>query len=154
MLSAMRWMLLALLGCGSASEAPVPVEEPADEPVAVEEDAPPAGRIGGEPILPDPVVLGAISADAVETVVATHMDRINTCWETERAKDPKLAGKVLVKLVIGPDGSVTSTATKSTSLRNEPTETCVNQDLASATFPPLQGGKIAIVTYPFVFPPL
>ena len=120
----------------------------------IEPDAPPKGSIGGEPILPDPVVVGGIDAKAVDQTIEAQMGEINKCWEDQRANKPGLAGKVLVKLIISKDGSVASTSTKSTSLRHAATEDCVNGALAKAKFPALQRGKTAIVSYPFVFPPL
>ncbi len=148
----MVFLFNALVACTSTpSSTPTP-----PTPVAVEApapaEAPPAGSIGGEPILPKPVVVGGIENEAVVVGIDAHLDAIKTCYETERAKSPKLAGKVLVKFNIAKDGTVSEAATKSTSLRNEAAEDCINDTVAKASFPPLQGGKIAIVQYPFVFP--
>ncbi|MBW1878976.1 MAG: AgmX/PglI C-terminal domain-containing protein [Deltaproteobacteria bacterium] len=137
--------LVAMLGCGA---------EPADDAVTnggSEPEGKAAGIIGGEPILPRPVVLGAISNDAVEEVIDAHRDAIVACYEDERAKVPGIAGKVLIRFTIGADGKVVDVSTRSTSLRHEPTETCVEQVIAQAAFPALASGHLAIVNYPVVF---
>lgn len=143
----MLFFLLALTAC-----APAPSAEPVVSEPSTPEHASPAGRIGGEPILPDPVVVGGIDTQQVSDVIGTHIEAINDCFEAERTTKPELAGKVLVKFTISKDGSVANASTKSTSLRHEPTETCLTSLLAQATFPALSGGRLAVVHYPFVFP--
>lgn len=149
------WLALLLFGCGASTEAP-PAEAPAPVTTvstAPPEDAPPPGKIGGEPILPDPVVVGGISREHVDQGVATLRPAIVACWEEARKSKPGLNGKILVKFTIAKDGSVKTTALRSTSLRNEATETCVMGHLAQAKFPPLASGELAIIHYPFAFPP-
>lgn len=151
----MRWRSLVValgIGCGGAPEPVAPAPEPAPVAAAAEE-APPAGKIGGEPILPDPVVIGGISRERVDAGVDAQRAAIVGCWEEARKEKPALAGKVLVKFTIAKDGSVKTTAIKSTSLRHEGAETCLAGKLAAARFDPLASGELAIVHYPFVFPP-
>jgi hypothetical protein len=143
--------LLLWLACSSPAPEQVEALAPPSAP-APEALAPPAGSIGGAPILPDPVVLGAISAEAVAQGIAAQMEAINLCYEEARAKNAALAGKVLVRFSIAPDGSVSRTSISSTSLWDAPTEECVSARVAQASFPALEGGRVAIVTYPFVFP--
>jgi TonB family protein len=80
------------------------------------------------------------------------MDSINICYQAELPSNPGLSGKVLVKFQIGMDGGVANVSTRSTSLRNEAVETCVNAEVTKVKFPPLERGRLAIVHYPFVFP--
>ncbi len=128
--------MLLLLSCEPEPEA---VVEPApEEPV----EAPVAGSIGGEPILPRPVVLGGISTEAVESGVAA----------VDYAGCHQLGtGKVLVQFTIAMDGSVSKSETVSTSLRQPETEACLEARITEARFPPLERGDKAIVKYPFVF---
>lgn len=155
-------LALLLLACSSepvepvapptaTPPAPVAPADPVPQP-ATAADAP-KGSIGGEPILPDPVVVGAISTEAVRTGVEAQMASINACWEARAKEREGLAGKVLVKVVIARDGSVSGATTKSSSLRDPPTEACVNEAIAKASFEPLQDGRLAVVSYPLVFPP-
>lgn len=150
--------LVILVACGSPAvepaEAPADAPAEAPEPVAeVDAEAPPPGRIGGEPILPKPLVIGAIATTAVEEGLAPHRPAIDDCWKAEQATHPELAGKVLVKFKIAGDGKVVDPTTRSTSLRHPPTEACLNERIAAIQFAPLQGGSYAIVQVPFVFPP-
>ena len=147
-------LLTMWLGCGSA-----PTSEEAAVPEAAEVQAPaevapptPAGRIGGQPILPKPVVIGGIANADVEAGVMARKDQIAQCFDTQRAQNPTLAGKVLIKFSIDAEGRVSRSATRSTSLRNHVVENCVNAEVVQAVFPKLQSGRFAIVQYPFVFP--
>jgi len=158
--------LLFCLACSTpeSPQAPEPVAsgvgdavtEPATASEAVSKEvptSPPAGSIGGAPILPDPVVLGAISAGEVDARIEGKMDAINRCYRDELAKNAGLAGKVLVRFTIAKDGTVSRAAIRSTSLRHAPTEECVSARLSEVRFPALEMGRLAIVTYPFVFSP-
>jgi hypothetical protein len=140
----MSGLLLALFAC--APDAPPPVA-----PAPPQAVAPPAGAIGGEPILPRPTVVGAISADDVVAGMASQEAAIHRCWEQEKAKNPALAGKVLVKFVIGTDGAVRDPTVRSSSLRDPATEACVVARVGEVRYPPLASGT-AVVHYPFVFP--
>ena len=131
-------LLVACLACNSDLAPPAPVAPPAKQEVPA--DPPPVGRIGGAPILPDPVVLGAIDPRAVDRVIEAQGAAIARCYETGLAEAPGLAGKVLVKFSIGADGTVSRVSTKSTSLRNEEVETCLHERIARARFVDLSAG--------------
>jgi hypothetical protein len=132
---ALSWGVLALLLACAATPDP-----PAEAPPA------PTGTIGGEPILPRPTVVGAISADAVEAGIAALGEAVPACWT---APQP---GKVLVKFVIATDGTVRTAAMRSTTVRHPPTEDCLVAAVQTARFPPLPSGT-AVVHYPFVTTP-
>lgn len=133
-------LFTVLFACAPAEPAPAPAAPPPAEAPA------PAGTIGGEPILPRPIVLGAISTDDVEKGIGAVLPGIQACH-----RDPKRRGRVLVKFHIGADGAPTAAATASTSLRDPATEECVNQRVLEARFVPLRSGKTAMVRYPFSF---
>ena len=148
---AMLPLVLALFACGSPQPEPVDVPQERVE-APVEAEAPPAGSIGGEPILPNAVVVGAISVDDVHAGIAAQRGAIEKCYQDGLQRVPELAGKVLVKFTIGPDGSVESSKMKSTSMRDMGTEICVTESVRTAKFAKLSGGRLAIVHYSFVFP--
>jgi TonB family protein len=103
---------------------------------------------------PEPIVLGAIDTDAIAREIAKHRDEIKYCYEKEiNAEHPDLAGRVGIRFVIGASGSVTTAGVSTTSLRNANTERCVVEVIRRIVFPPVRGGGIAEVTYPFVFKP-
>ena len=151
-------LLVALLACANppessdADQASDVVVAPNPDAASVDEAAPPAGSIGGEPILPQVIVMGGISTADVEAGVAEKMGAIAACYQAAVAGEPDLAGKVLIKFTIDQAGTVASTTVRSTSLRHPSTETCVTDHVAQARFPALQSGRLAIVHYPFVFP--
>ena len=152
MLADMFLLLSLLVACGTPDPdlQSVPAEVPAEEqPV---EASAATGSIQGEPILPKAVVVGGIDNATVVDVVEKRRAVFDRCFQNELAKDPHLAGKVLVKFSIARDGQVTHPSVRSTSLRNEATEACLLAEIARVRFPALEGGKIAIVQYPFVFP--
>ena len=138
-------MWLLLLACASdeslppstAPGPPAPVETPAD---------PPAGRIGGEPILERPVVIGGIANEAVEEVIHTHADALKACHAAPGA------GKLLLHFTLDPAGAVSDARIRSTTLRHPATEDCVLKVLRSVAFPPLERGSKAVVTWPLALP--
>lgn len=156
----MWFVFVAFLACSSqppdSSEAPslpVPSEPTVADPAPVVEELPSTlGTIEGEPILSRPSIIGGIANETVHSGIQSHMAAINACYESSRLENPELSGKVLVKFKIGIDGTVISPSTRSTSLRHEPTESCVNAEVAKVMFPPLEKGFVAVVHYPFVFP--
>ena len=131
---------------------PDPVTHPDVVAAAQEPTTPPIGSIGGEPILPDIVVVGGISAAKVEASMAEHTSDILGCQKAGLEQNPVMKGKVLVKFSIDKEGKVGSNRVVSTSLRHPATETCLTELVAQISFPALDRGRIAIVTYPFEFP--
>jgi len=99
----------------------------------------------------DAIILGALSRDDIDRVVKAHLAQIRYCYQKELQKNPELAGKVVIKFVIAPDGSVSSAKVQSTTLNNVIVENCICQRFLRFTFDETKGGGIVIVTYPFVF---
>ncbi len=156
-------LLLAFLGCSdppppsgvaveSAPAAAVPVAPVAEPPSISVEPLPAAGSIGGEPILPRPIVLGAISVAEIDAGLAPRRAAIEACYAARRKVDPGLSGKVLVKFSIAHDGHVPDASVASTSLRDPETEACVTACVRETRFAPLTDGEVAMVRYPFTFP--
>ena len=141
--------LLIVLACSSST--PDVAEAPSPEATSAKA---PAGTIGGQPILPKPMVIGGIDNQAVEDNILKHREEIKACYTNQLAQTPGLRGKVLIKFSIDADGKVSRSNTRSTSLRNEAVESCINEQVAKTTFPALKTGRVAIVQYPFVFPML
>jgi Ca-activated chloride channel family protein len=106
------------------------------------------GAVGG-----DPIILGALDRSVIDQVIQRNMNQIRYCYQRELAKDPTLAGKVVVKFVIGADGTVTSAEVKSTTLGNASVESCLTGRFLRMQFPSAAGGGIVVVSYPFVFAP-
>jgi TonB family protein len=152
-------LVLALaFACSGAPEAPAPA---APEPVAARPAPPPAdpggeapaGRIGGAPILDRLVVLGALDTPAVEAALDAGKGRTDACYREADGSHPSRMGKVLVRFIIGPDGAVTKSETRASSLRHAATEACLTEAVAALPFPAPPNGGTAIVMAPFSFPP-
>ncbi len=141
-------MLLALLACSSVGE-PVPVEVP-EAPLRSSrpppEEASPAGRIGGEPILERPVIVGGIANEAVEAVVQSRSEALSAC---HAAPSP---GKLLLHFGVDKRGRVQDLELRSTTLRHEATEACVLNEIRHLQFPELDRGELAVVTWPLELP--
>ncbi|MGE4232956.1 MAG: TonB family protein [Bacteriovoracia bacterium] len=102
----------------------------------------------------EPIVLGAIDEDAIRRAIEAHRDEIKYCYEKEiNAENPDLSGRVAVRWVIGASGTVTNAGIASSSMKNANVEGCVVAVIRRIPFPPVRGGGIAEVTYPFVFKP-
>jgi outer membrane biosynthesis protein TonB len=119
----------------------------ASGPGRTREAKPPAVMVAVE----DPITMGGIDKSAVDAVVKRHMNQIRYCYQRELNRSPGMAGKVSVKFIIAKDGSVSSSSVGKSTLGNERVESCVTGRFLHMTFPPLRGGGIAIVNYPFVF---
>lgn len=99
------------------------------------------------------VVIVGYDRELVRRVVEAHQSQIRYCYESELVRSPDMHGKVTVKWVIGPQGSVTQVNTAATTLNNRRVENCINTRVKSWNFPPPKGGGIAVITYPWVFRP-
>lgn len=137
--------LLVALAC-AAEPAPAPAGPP--DPAAADA-APPPGRIGGDPILDWPVVLGALSTEAVQAALAGQQAAIDACLGAAGAADPGLRGKVLVRFQVDARGRVGEARVRATSLRHAATEDCLLEVVRATPFPVLPAGQVALVDYPF-----
>jgi len=62
-------------------------------------------RVCGRPI-PRSVVNGRLPPEEIQKIVRAGFPRLRACYEQGLARDPKLAGKVIVKMVINREGRV------------------------------------------------
>jgi pSer/pThr/pTyr-binding forkhead associated (FHA) protein len=79
------------------------------------------GRIGG-----DAIILGALDKSLIDAVIKKHMNQIRYCYQRELPKNFSLAGKVIVKFVIGKTGLVFKVSTKTSTLGSKVVEGCIN----------------------------
>ena len=123
---------------GSSFEEPIPLA--AEGSSSEEEDPSGAG-------LP----LSNLPKAVIDEVVKRDLGSIRQCYQEELTKNPKLAGKITVKFVIGKDGAVSSATTKSSTMKPPGVAECLNETFLGMKFPPPKGGGITIVSYPFDF---
>jgi hypothetical protein len=106
------------------------------------------GAVGG-----DPIILGALDRSLIDEVIKRHMNQIRYCYQRELTKNAALGGKIVIKFTIAKDGTVSAASTKSTTMNNASTESCIVGRFLRMQFPEPKGGGIVIVSYPFIFSP-
>jgi len=65
------------------------------------------------------------SQDEVAAIVARHTAAIQSCYQSELRRSPNLQGKLVVRFVISPQGTVESVTIVASTLNNERAENCV-----------------------------
>ena len=90
-----------------------------------------------------------IDRSLIQEVVQRNMALIRYCYQRELQRTPGLSGKVVVKFAISADGSVSSAATKESTMNNTSVESCINERFMRMQFPHI--GSLALVSYPFLF---
>lgn len=131
------------------SEAPPP-EPTGDGGHEVRPSAPVAAP-GTVPVVEvsQPMV-GTTDADVIRRIVRAHINEIRDCYNKGLAKDPTLAGKIVIEFTIGPSGAVErSTATDVSGLADPELPKCIADAIATWTFPAPRGGGRVTVSYPF-----
>lgn len=68
---------------------------------------------------------GGRSQDAVAAIVARHTAAIQSCYQSEVRRTPDLKGKIVVRFVITPQGTIESATIISSTLNNARVEKCV-----------------------------
>lgn len=94
---------------------------------------------------------GTIDREAVRRVIRSILSQIKSCYERQLRSNSQLEGKVVIQFEIGAQGRVDVAKTRSTTLNDATTESCVAARIKEARFPEPPPGSIAVVDYPFVF---
>ena len=90
-----------------------------------------------------------ITSLPLESVIRAVHEPLWACYLNELQRRPLSPGKVVVKFVIQPNGSVSSATTKSSTLYNPLIEGCVNKVVLGLTFSVRD--DTSIVSYPLSF---
>lgn len=82
-----------------------------------------------EPLIEEPSedgkATGSRDRDAVAAVVARHTSAIQFCYQREVKRNPNLRGKIVVRFVITPQGTIASVTVISSNLGNPSVESCI-----------------------------
>lgn len=100
----------------------------------------------------EPEVDGALNPQDITRVVKSRMSSIKECYERELKRNPKLAGKVVVRFTIDEEGRVTQTAIEENTLGDKAVAACIISRFERFRFPKPEGGSVP-VAYPFIFAP-
>ena len=87
----------------------------------------------------------------IAKVMNKHLNQFRYCYQTQLRIFPNLYGKIAVQFVIEGNGRVSTARALSNTMRNAAVEDCVIRTVKRLMFPPIKGGGIARVTYPFLF---
>ncbi len=99
----------------------------------------------------EPMVMGSLDKELIRKVIHANRGQIRYCYESQLNRFPKLNGKVAVKFVISPSGSVSTSSVAQATTNNAELEACVAGRVRTWMFPKPKGGGVVIVTYPFIF---
>jgi TonB family protein len=97
---------------------------------------------------------GKLEKYEIELVFKQKMGIFIRCYQRELQRNPELRGKVVVRFVVGAEGSVTHAHLRATSLENAVVESCVVDEVRRTRFPRPEDDGSVIVSYPFNFGPL
>ncbi len=100
-----------------------------------------------------PVIRGSLSKEMIQKVIDAHRNQIRYCYELELQRQPTLAGRVLVTLLIDEHGLVTRVSVSESTLANPAVEACILAKIRAWQFPAIPGAGVIEVNYPFVFQP-
>lgn len=95
--------------------------------------------------------VGSIDGEAVRRAIRSILSSIRACYERRLNLDRTLAGKVVIKFVIGEQGRVESSVVKSSSVNDPEVGRCVAARIQAQRFPEPPPGVVGEVSYPFVF---
>jgi hypothetical protein len=99
-----------------------------------------------------PIACNRIAPEVIKRVVQANIGRFRGCYVDGLRRDPKLAGKVVTKFVIGRDGTVQTAADGGSDLPDPSVVSCVVRAFTSLEFPANPDG-VATVVYPFDMQP-
>ena len=96
-------------------------------------------------------VTGALDKQIIRRVINKNRQAIKYCYDKELQKKKDLEGKIVVKFVIAPNGSVVSSSIRESTMGNAAVEDCIAERVKRFKFPAPKGGGIVEVSYPFIF---
>ncbi|MFV8750312.1 VIT domain-containing protein [Nannocystaceae bacterium ST9] len=95
-------------------------------------------------------VAGSLDKDVIRRIVRAHINEIRGCYNQGLAKDPTLAGRIVLKVEVGGDGKVVAAEIGEDGLE-QGVGACMVKAAKKWTFPKASGGFS--FTYPFEFSP-
>ncbi len=96
-----------------------------------------------------PTVTGSLSPEAIRRVVLRNLGQVAHCHEQSLASNPNASGRVIVRFLIGPDGSVQGSSVGSSSYPVASGAQCIASAVRRWQFPAPEGGGVVSVSYPF-----
>jgi hypothetical protein len=95
---------------------------------------------------------GHLPPEVIQRVVRQNFGRFTMCYQTGLRTNPTLEGRVTVKFVISPDGSVQLASDGGSNIPDTTVRDCVIRSFTGISFPSPDSGQVT-VTYPLMFTP-
>lgn len=96
------------------------------------------------------VILGGLDPEVIAEIIKRYLAQIQNCYEQQLTLKPQLKGKVTTSFIIGPAGTVKKVTIAESTLRDQPTERCIEERIMTWKFPQPKGGGTVGVKYPFL----
>jgi TonB family protein len=100
-----------------------------------------------------PTVSGLLSPEAIRRVVLRNLGQVNRCYEQGLSTNPNIAGRVVIRFVIGATGTVMASSVGDSSIPVPSVGECVANAVRRWQFPSPEGGGVVTVNYPFNLQP-
>lgn len=99
----------------------------------------------------EPMVVGSLDKELIRKVIHANRGQIRFCYDSQLNRFPNLNGKVAIRFMISPEGTVKQATVAQTTVNNAELEACVAGRVHTWIFPKPKGGGMVVVTYPFIF---
>jgi TonB family protein len=96
------------------------------------------------------VAKGALSPEIIRRIARAHVNELRHCYGLGLARDPKLAGELVLEFEIDEGGRVRDAAVGRSTLTDERVGTCSVSAVKRWKFPKPEGGGKVVVRYPLV----
>jgi TonB family protein len=97
------------------------------------------------------VANGSLSKEIIRRVIHRNLAQVRACYEQGLSSRPELAGRVSIRFMIAPSGSVQQALVGESSLGSAEVEACLARAVRRWSFPAPEGGGYVTVSYPFLF---
>jgi TonB family protein len=117
------------------------------------------GKLGTRQARPPEIIIGhaevrgTLDKEIIRRIIRRHMNEVRFCYEQGLARQPSLAGRLVVSFMISPKGQVMSSLMQSATFNAPSVSSCVVQAVKRWDFPAPTGGGLVQVSYPFQFAP-
>ncbi len=85
----------------------------------------------------------------IKAVITANKEKLRDCYEVASIRQAGLAGKVVVRFTIRPEGFVRSSEIVQSTVRSAELESCIDEHVKGFVFP--ESRERNVVTYPFIF---
>jgi pSer/pThr/pTyr-binding forkhead associated (FHA) protein len=96
-----------------------------------------------------PKSTGGVDKDLIRRIVRAHINEVRSCYNAGLTKNPNLAGRVTIQFSIVGNGKVASSVVQENTTKDSAVGNCIAKAVKRWTFPKVQGGGTALVSYPF-----